>query len=83
VDAKSASAAAKIFVRTQDEETRRFCLEGLSRMSNKKAKSELIRLSQLKDLDQAGKDLVISYLKTPRRRPNRLPLQARTPMRAE
>ena len=65
-DSKSASAAAKIFVRTQDNETRRFCLESLSRMTNPKAKSELLRLSQQKDLDQAGKDLVISYLKTPR-----------------
>lgn len=65
-DSKSASAAAKIFVRTQDNETRRFCLESLSRMTNPKAKSELLRLSQQNDLDQAGKDLVISYLKTPR-----------------
>jgi hypothetical protein len=64
-DAKIASAAAKIFLRTQDGETRRFCLEGLSRMTNPKARTELLRLSQHKDLDQAGKDLVISYLKTP------------------
>ena len=65
-DAKIATAAAKIFLRTQDGETRRFCLDGLSRMTNAKARSELLRLSQHKDLDQAGKDLVISYLKTPR-----------------
>jgi len=65
-DAKIAAAAAKIFLRTQDGETRRFCLEGLSRMTNPKARSELLRLSQQKDLDQAGKDLVIFYLKTPR-----------------
>jgi hypothetical protein len=62
---KSAVAAAGIFTRTQDDETRRFCLESLSRMTNPKAKSELLRLSAQKDLDQAGKDLVISYLKTP------------------
>lgn len=65
-DAKIAAAAAQIFMRTRDEETRRYCLEGLSRMTNPKARSELLRLSQEKDLDQAGKDLVISYLKTPR-----------------
>jgi hypothetical protein len=35
-------------------------------MTNPKARSELLRLSQHKDLDQPGKDLVISYLKTPR-----------------
>lgn len=64
-DSQSAIATAKIFLRTQDEETRRYCLASLSRMSTPKAKSELIRLSQLKDLDQAGKDLLISYLKTP------------------
>jgi hypothetical protein len=66
VDAKIATVAAKIFLRTQDDETRRFCLEGLSRMTNQKARSELLRLSQQKELDQSGKDLVISYLKTPR-----------------
>ncbi len=65
-NSRSATAAATIFVRTQDNETRRFCLESLSRMTNPKAKSELLRLSQQKDLDQAGKDLVISYLTTPR-----------------
>jgi len=65
-DAKLATAAARIFLRTQDNETRRFCLEGLSRMTNQKARSELLRLSQQQELDQSGRDLVISYLKTPR-----------------
>jgi len=65
-DAKIATAAGNIFLRTQDGETRRFCLEGLSRMTNAKARSELLRLSQYKDLDPAGRDLVISYLKAPR-----------------
>ena len=65
-DAKSASVAAIIFLRTQDDETRRFCLESLTRMTHPKAKTELLRLSERKDLDQAGKDLLVSYLKTPR-----------------
>jgi hypothetical protein len=65
-DSKSASAAATIFLRTQDDETRRFCLESLTHMTNPKAKTELQRLSQLKDLDQAGKVLLLSYEKTPR-----------------
>jgi hypothetical protein len=64
-DAKIATATANIFLRTQDRETRRFCLEGLSRMNNPKARGELLSLSQRKDLDQAGKDFVISYLKMP------------------
>jgi hypothetical protein len=67
-DARIASAAAKIFLRTQDEQTRRYCLEGLSRMTNPKAKSELLRISQLSDLDKAGRDLITTYLKT-RRQP--------------
>jgi hypothetical protein len=33
-------------------------------MSSPKAKSELLRISQQKDLDQAGKDLITSYLAT-------------------
>ncbi|MGH9932030.1 MAG: hypothetical protein ACREA9_22750, partial [Pyrinomonadaceae bacterium] len=65
-DSKSARAAATIFLRTQDDEVRRSCLESLTRMTNPKARTELQRLSELKDLDQAGKDLLISYLKTPR-----------------
>lgn len=62
-DSESAIAAAKIFVRTQDNETRRFCLESLSRMTNPKAQRELLRLSQRRDLDQAGHDLLVSFLK--------------------
>ena len=65
-DAKSASVAATIFLRTQDDETRRSCLESLTRMTNPQAKTELLRLSERADLDQAGKDLLISYLQTPR-----------------
>lgn len=64
-DSKSASVAATIFLRTQDVETRRFCLDSLTRMTNPKAKTELQRLSQNKNLDQAGKDLLISYLTSP------------------
>ena len=65
-DSKSASAAATIFVRTQDDETRRFCLESLTHMTIPKAKTELLRLSQKKDLDQAGRELLLSYQKAPR-----------------
>lgn len=62
---KSATAAATIFLRTQDMDTRRNCLETLSRINPVKARAELQKLSQRKDLDQAGRNLVISYLKTP------------------
>jgi hypothetical protein len=60
----TAKAAAGIFLRTQDVETRRFCLASLGRMTNPRARTELLRLSQLQKLDQAGKDLIISYLNT-------------------
>jgi hypothetical protein len=60
----TAKAAAGIFLRTEDPETRRFCLASLGRMTNPRARTELLRLSQLQNLDQAGKDLIISYLNT-------------------
>jgi hypothetical protein len=63
-DSSTAKAAAAIFLRTEDSDTRRFCLDSLARMTNAKAKTELLRLSQLRNLDQAGKDLIISYLNT-------------------
>ncbi len=62
-NSKSAAAAATIFVRTQDDDTRRYCLNSLARMTNPKAKTELLRLSQKQDLDAAGKTLLASYLK--------------------
>ena len=64
-DSTTAKAAAAIFLRTEDSDTRRFCLDSLSRMTNPRARTELLRLSQLRDLDQGGKDLIISYLNAP------------------
>ena len=66
-DSRSATVAAQIFLRTQDTETRRSCLDTLAHISNPKAKAELLRLSQQADLDQAGRDLVSTYLKAPGR----------------
>ena len=42
----AAKAAAAIFQKTSDEETRRLSLEALSRMNNKTARKELLRLYQ-------------------------------------
>jgi hypothetical protein len=67
--AKSATVAATIFVRTQDTETRRSCLDTLSRMNSAKAKSELLRLSQTKELDQAAKDMLALFLIKPQTEP--------------
>lgn len=64
-DSTTAKAAAAIFTRTTDSDTRRSCLDSLSRMRNPRAKTELLRLSQLREVDQARKDLIISYLDGP------------------
>lgn len=64
-DPRSARATATIFLRSQDDTTRRLCLESLTRMMNPKARTELLRLSQRQNLDQAGKDLLLSYQKAP------------------
>ncbi len=65
-DARAISATAKIFSQTQDNETRRTCLESLSRIDNPRARKELIRISQNKDLDPAWKQLITSYLQSPK-----------------
>lgn len=56
------TAAGSIFLRTEDDQTRRLCLDSLSRIDNRKAKAELMRISQDKRLDPAGSDLIGSYL---------------------
>jgi len=55
-------ATAKVFARTKDAETRRACLNSLSRMSNPKARTQLLRISQNTSLDQAWRDLASEYL---------------------
>jgi len=61
-DSTAASAAAKIFSLTQDSDTRRACLDSLSRMNTSRARQELLRLSENERLDPAWKDIVVSYL---------------------
>ena len=70
-DAKAASATAKIFSRTKDEETRRACLDSLSRIGNSKAKNELLRISENPAVDQTLRDIAAEYLRgvTPRVQP--------------
>jgi len=61
-DSEAIVAAGRIFSRTHDEETRRACLESLSRIATPKAKSELLRISQNKDLDPSWRDTIKSYI---------------------
>ena len=69
----AAAATAKIFARTKDDETRRACLDSLSRIHSSKAKNELLRISQNNDVDKALRDLASEYLRgvTPRVPANR------------
>jgi hypothetical protein len=59
----AAIATAKIFTRTKDEETRRACLESLSRINNPKAKNELLRISQNPGVEQTWRDIADAYLR--------------------
>lgn len=59
----AAAVTAKIFARTKDDETRRACLDSLSRIHNPKAKSELLRISQNNDVDKVLRELAIEYLR--------------------
>ena len=66
----AAAVTAKIFARTKDDETRRACLDSLSRIHNPKAKNELLRISQNNDVDKGLRDLASEYLRnSPRVQP--------------
>ncbi|MFN2510537.1 MAG: hypothetical protein ABR568_03725 [Pyrinomonadaceae bacterium] len=64
-DSGAATAAAKVFMLTEDSDTRRACLDTLSRMNTRRAKNELLRLSEEKRLDPVWKATVVSYLNRP------------------
>jgi hypothetical protein len=69
--ASAAAATARVFARTKDDETRRACLDSLSRINNSKAKNELLRISRNVDIDKALRDLASEYLRgtSPRTQP--------------
>jgi hypothetical protein len=66
-DGTAAAVTAKIFARTKDDETRRTCLDGLSRIRSSKARNELLRISKNTDVDQNLRDLASEYLRGGRR----------------
>jgi hypothetical protein len=67
---RAAAATAKVFARTRDDQTRRACLDSLSRIHSAKAKTELLRISQNNEVDKALRDLAGEYLRgTPRVEP--------------
>lgn len=59
----AAAVTANIFARTKDDQTRRACLDSLSRIHNPKAKNELLRISQNNDIDKALRDLAGEYFR--------------------
>ncbi len=65
-DGRAISATAKIFDRTQDDEIRRACIESLARIDKPKARKELLRISQTEGLSEAWKQLITSYLSSPK-----------------
>ncbi|HEX2271168.1 MAG TPA: hypothetical protein VHH35_16605 [Pyrinomonadaceae bacterium] len=67
-DSRAATATARIFARTRDDETRRTCLDSLSRIRSNKARNELLRISRNTDVDQRLRDLANEYLRDGNRR---------------
>lgn len=61
--AKTATAAARIFARTNDAETRRLCLNSLYRINNETAKNELLRIYRSPEIDPSIRTLSASLLR--------------------
>ncbi|HKQ99037.1 MAG TPA: hypothetical protein VJT09_00110 [Pyrinomonadaceae bacterium] len=60
---KIASAAARIFTRTEDEEARSLCLNGLYRINNETAKKELLRIYRDQKLEARWRTQSAEYLR--------------------
>ncbi|MFN2455147.1 MAG: hypothetical protein ABR577_13090 [Pyrinomonadaceae bacterium] len=60
---ETAKATARIFTHTEDEETRRLCVDGLYRINNETAKKELLRLYQDQRIQPAWRALTAEYLR--------------------
>ena len=67
-NSSAAAVTARIFARTKDDETRRTCLDSLSRIRSNKAQKELLRISQNTNIDQTLRDLANEYLREGNRR---------------
>ncbi len=62
-DKKTALATARIFANTQDDETRRLCINGLYRINNETAKKELLHLYQDGQIEAVWRTLSAEYLR--------------------
>ncbi|HZI18422.1 MAG TPA: hypothetical protein VEY09_07480 [Pyrinomonadaceae bacterium] len=61
-DGAAARLAARIFAQTEDEETRRLCLDCLHRMNTEAARAELRRIHRQSDLAPNLRELAARYL---------------------
>ena len=59
----AASVTARIFSRTRDDEVRRACLDSLSRINNRKARTELLKISQNQSLDPTWREIADAHLR--------------------
>ena len=71
-DEGAARAVAKIFAQTEDEETRRLCLDSLYRINNEAAKSALLRIYRSPGLDAELRLLTGEYLRNALREEQRI-----------
>jgi hypothetical protein len=77
-DATTAGATARIFARTNDEETRRLSLHCLYRINNETAKAELLRIYRAPELEAGLRQLTAQYLRQAMREEQRIaPADAR------
>ena len=60
---KTASVTASIFTRTEDEETRKLCLDGLYRINNETAKKQLLRIYRDEKLEARWRTQSAEYLR--------------------
>jgi hypothetical protein len=63
VSGKGATAAARIFAQTEDEETRLLSLNCLYRINNETAKNELLRIYRDPQLDARWREMTAEYLR--------------------
>ena len=60
---KAATAAARIFAQTEDEETRMLALSCLYRINNETAKNELLRIYRAPSVEARWRDVTANYLR--------------------
>ena len=68
----TAKAVSQIFDRTEDQETRRLCLNGLYRINNERAKKELVSLYEAEKGPSVWRVLIAELLRDSVRQEQRI-----------